>query len=87
MQEFNLSSESIQELGVAHRAAKRRSAADAYRINTVILLGTGWSTEEVSDALLMDDETIKSYVRRYREGGIELLLERNYKGGFQKISA
>lgn len=82
---FYLSSEELQALRLAHRTAKARS--DAYRINAIILLGTGWSIDEVAEALLFDDETIKSYVKRYQVGGIELLLERNYKGGFQKISA
>ena len=84
MQEFNLSSEELQGLRLAHRSAKNRS--DAYRINAIILLGSGWSAVEVADALLMDDETIKAYIKRYQGGGIKMLLENNYKGGFQKMS-
>jgi transposase len=86
MQEFNLPAEEIQELRAAHREAKKRSAADAYRINAVILLATGWAAEEVAEILLLDDETIKLYVKRYKQGGVPLLLERHYLGGFQKIS-
>ena len=85
MQEFNLSSEELQELRAAHRSAKMRT--DAYRINAVILFGSGWTAYEIADALLLDDETIKSYIKRYQEGGVDLLLERKYKGGFQKLSA
>ena len=44
----------------AHRAERNRRAA--YKINAVILLGTGWTLAEVSEALLLDDETLRSYV-------------------------
>src|SRR5271154_7162335 len=83
MKDFELTSEEIQELRAAHKSAKNK--ADAYRINSVILLGTGWSLEEVVDALLLDDETIRNYVKNYKNGGLEQLLESNYKGGMPKL--
>lgn len=43
-------------------------------------MGSGWSLEEVSNALLLDTETLRSYVQKYEEGGINKLLEKNYKG-------
>ena len=86
MKKFQLTSEEIQELRVAHKAAKKTSASDAYRINTIILLGTGWSYEEVVDALLLDEETIRSYIKNYESGGISKLLGKNYKGGQSKLS-
>ena len=85
MKNFDLSSEEIQELRIAHKLAKKKSASDAYRINAVILLGTEWSLEEVVDALLLDDETLSGYVSRYKEGGLEKLLEHNHKGGLPKL--
>ena len=86
MQQFKLTSEEIQELRAAHKAAKKTSATDAYRINTLILLGTGWSYEEVVDALLLDEETIRKYIKNYEDGGISKLLEKNYTGGQFKLS-
>lgn len=83
MKGFELTSEEIQELRAAHKSAKNK--ADAYRINSVILLGTGWSVEEVVDALLLDDETLRNYVKNYKNGGLEQLLESNYKGGTPKL--
>jgi transposase len=83
MKNFNLSDEEVQELRVAHKSAKNK--ADAYRINAVILLGTDWSLEEVVDALLLDDETLRNYVKKYKEGGLEQLLENDYKGGNPKL--
>lgn len=84
MRDFEISSEEIQELRVAHKSVKNK--ADAYRINAIILLGTGWSLDEVVDALLLDGETLRNYVMRYKQGGLEKLLEWNYKGGTSKLS-
>jgi transposase len=83
MKNFDLTSEEIQELRIAHKSVKNK--ADAYRINAVILLGTDWSLEEVVDALFLDDETLRSYVKNYKIGGLEQLLERHYKGGTPKL--
>jgi transposase len=85
MKNFDLTSEEIQELRAAHKAAKKKSASDAYRINAVILLGSDWSLEEVVDALLLDDETLRNYISCYKEGGLERLLEHNHKGGLPKL--
>lgn len=87
MKGFNLSAEEIQELRAAHKAAKRqKKVKDAYKINAVILLGTGWSIEEVSEILLLDDETIRNYAVKFREGSIERLLETSHKGSNPKLS-
>jgi len=83
MRNFDLTSEEIQELRAAHKSAKNKS--DAYRINAVILLGSGWSLEEVVDALLLDDETLRNYAIRYKTGGLKQLLERDHKGGLPKL--
>jgi transposase len=85
MKDFDLTPEEVQELRAALRSAKKSSASEAYRINTILLLGTGWSVEEVVDALFLDGETLKNYAKKYREGGLEELLERKYKGGTPKL--
>jgi len=45
MREFLLSPNKIQELRAAHKTAAK--SKDAYKINAVILLGLGWSLQEV----------------------------------------
>lgn len=88
MKGFTLTAEEIQELRVAHKeAVKRKDARMAYKINAVILLGTHWSTEEVAEALLLDGETLRSYINKYREGGFKSLIETFHLGGFPKLSA
>jgi len=42
MQGFELTTEQVSELRIAHR--KERDKRSAYKINSVILLGTGWTT-------------------------------------------
>ena len=83
MQNFDLTSEEIQELKAAHKSCKQKS--DAYKINAVILLGSGWTLSEVVDALLLDEETLRNYSKRYKEGGLPTLLQTNYKGGQPKL--
>ena len=78
MKDFFLNAEQVNELRAAHRAERNRQAA--YKINAVILLGTGWKLKEVKEALLLDDETLRTYVDRYRTGGITALLETHYLG-------
>ncbi len=47
MTEFTLSEEEISTLKSAHRAARKKR--DAYRINAIVLLGTGWTIREVAE--------------------------------------
>lgn len=80
MKGFTLSSSELEILRSAHRDAKRTNAHAAYKINAVILLGSGWTVKKVKNALLLDDETLRSYIEKYRDGGIRALLETKYKG-------
>jgi transposase len=70
----------IKKLKKAHRKAKRSNAHAAYKINAVTLLGIGWTLSHVRQALLLDGETLRSYVKKYREDGIKGLIATHYKG-------
>ncbi len=72
MKDFTLTSEEISKLRIAHRTAKRKRDAD--RIKAIVLLCKGWTAVEVAEALLIDDETIRNYLKRYQSGGIKELL-------------
>lgn len=80
MKGFYLSETELAELRLAHQQAKRSNASAAYKINAVILLGTGWKLRQVKEALLLDDETLRTYLEKYREGGVEALIATHYKG-------
>lgn len=68
----------INDLKSAHRRAKTRRDAD--RIKAVVLVGKGWTVAHVAEALLMDEDSIRSYWRRYRSGGLDALCKDEYSG-------
>src|SRR3990167_6859976 len=84
MNGFELTSKQVKNLKLLHKKQKDRWAAD--RIKAIVLLGTGWKLLEVSEALLLDTETLRSYVNKYREGKIDNILKLNYKGSESRLS-
>ena len=80
---FTLSQEEISSLKRAHKATKKKREAD--RIKAIILLGTGWTIRAVAEALLLDDETIRNYLNRYKTGALNALINDNYKGYSGKL--
>lgn len=76
-----------KDLEILRRAHKReRNKKYAYRINAVYLLGKGWTLQEVSEALLLNESTLRHYARRYREGKIRLLLSDDYQAYDGKLT-
>jgi transposase len=59
---------------------KQRDKRLAYRINATILFGTGWSVADVAQALLIDEDTVRNWLEKYRHGGEEELLAMHYQG-------
>src|ERR1700677_301074 len=78
MLNYKLSSKQLTELKLAHKHCKKR--VDADRIKALYLLGKGWSMNAVSEALLLEGDTLRSYFKRYEEGGICGLLNQGYEG-------
>lgn len=83
MHKLTLSSEQIAKLKIAHRSAKKKRDAD--RIKAIVLLSKGWTFVQVAEALLIDEEKISNYLKRYKTGGIKGLLKDNYKGATSKL--
>lgn len=84
MKGFKLSEVELVELRRAHKSEYYRRSAD--KIKSVVLLGTGWTLEEVKEALLLDEETLRSYVKKYQEGGVPALLKVEFKGSEPQLS-
>src|SRR6201998_1815357 len=57
------------------------------RANAVVLLDDGWSAQEVADALLMDDDTIRGWHKLFEERGIEGLTSFDVGGSASFLSA
>src|SRR5689334_14484150 len=84
MKGFKLSKDELATLRCAHKSEHYKRSA--YKINAVILLGSGWTLSEVKDALLIDDETLRNYVKKYQQGGLPELLQVDYKGSQPLLS-
>lgn len=85
MERFKLTNNEIKKLKRIHRSIFHKR--NAYRINAIILLGMGLTYKKAAKVLLLDESTIKNYLNRYKEGGIDALLSDNYQGGSAKLSS
>ena len=84
MKGYLLAARTLAKLKKFHRKEKRQWAAD--RIKAVVLLGSGWTLEKTSEALLLDTETLRTYAKKYANDGLVELLHRNYAGGKSRLS-
>ena len=67
-----------------HRIENERKLAD--RIKTILLLDSGWTYSQIAKILLLDDQSIRNYEKRFLVNGIQELLTNGHKGGFSKLS-
>ena len=84
MKGFELKKEELENLKRALKSEHYKRSA--YKINAVILLGTGWTLEQVKEVLFLDEETLRGYVHDYRKGGLLLLLRVDFKGSDPYLS-
>ncbi len=78
MENFKLTSKQITSLKALHKLQRDRKSAD--RVKAVVLLGTGWSVAQVSEVLLVDEQTIRNWFEKYRTGGDAELLAMHCEG-------
>jgi len=71
MVDYTISTKKLVELRAAHRSTQDKREAD--RIKAVVLIGTGWSAEDVAEVLQVDPNTVRNHFKCYREGGIDAL--------------
>jgi transposase len=57
------------------------------RANAVVLVDDGWSAQEVADALLMDDDTIRGWHKLFEQRGIEGLTSFDVGGSASFLTA
>lgn len=84
MKGFTLTTEQLNELRRAHRNTKNKRAAD--RIKAVYSLAVGHNIAQVASILMIDEETLRSYRERYKNGGIASLIKNEYNGSECKLS-
>jgi len=72
---FKIARDGLEE----HRVARRA--------NALLLLDKGWSYATVSEALLIDDSTLRLWCKAFAEGGVDNLIMFDLKGGFCALTA
>lgn len=61
-----------------HKHCQVKRYAD--RIKSIVMLNSGYSFEQVSEILMMDDDTIRRYLNIYKEEGVKGLMRDLYVG-------
>jgi transposase len=84
MEDFQLTAGQIVSLKVLHRTLRDRKKAD--RVKAVVLLGTGWTPQQVAEALLIDEKTVHTWFEKYHCGGEEELLVLRYQGKSPRLN-
>ena len=69
-----------QRSELLHELKFERHAKYSDRIKTILLLDKGWTYEKISEALFLDEGTIRNYRKRYVQGGIFGLVTDTYSG-------
>jgi transposase len=85
MVDYSLPALELADLRAAHRGTRDKREAD--RIKAVILLASGWSAEDVADALLIDPNSVRNHFKRYQRGGLAGLLHVAYRGSDCELDA
>ena len=78
---MNLSIEKINELKSLHKKERDKRICD--RIKAVLLINKGYSYQQVSEILLLDDETVRRHIQEYL--AFEKLKTKN-KGSDSKLN-
>ncbi len=59
----------------------------ARRANAVLLLDMGWSCQQVAQALFIDDDSVREWMKRYEAGGAAGLQRDEHPGSEPKLEA
>ena len=80
-----LTEEQVKVLRQAHRTIKDKRLAD--RVKAILSLNSGFEYTQVAQILLLDEVTIRRYIQRFQEKGIDGLLEFRYLGRQAKLNS
>ena len=82
---MRLSAEELSQLVYLHK--KTKNLKDGDKIKCIIYWGSGWTWEEIKEALFITDGTIKSYIDYYENGGISEFLKNRHDGHNYKLNS
>jgi transposase len=78
MTDYTLPAWKIKQLKKFHKRLKQKH--EAYRINAIILLGSGWTPAQVAEVLLISEGSVRTYYKDFQQYGKEELIKREYTG-------
>ena len=81
---LSLTKEEQEILREFHRTTRERRFAD--RIKAVLLYSEGYTKSEIERILLIERRTIGRYIKKYKNKGVESLLDDNYSGSEPYLS-
>ncbi len=84
MENKRLDEKEIKKLIQKNKSIRSKTKSD--RIRCIIYWGKGWSWKNIKEALFISDATIKSYIDKYKMGGIDELLTLRYEGNNNKLT-
>src|SRR5260370_13452409 len=79
-----LTKEQVTALKEAHRTIRDKKLAD--RIKAILSLNAGFSYSQIATILLLDEVTLRRYVQKFQEKGIDGVVEYRYTGGQSRLS-
>lgn len=79
-----LTAEQVLVLRQAHRTIRDKKLAD--RIKAILSLNSGHEYSQVAQILLLDEVTLRRYVKNYQARDLPGLLEMRYAGGKSRLS-
>lgn len=79
-----LTEEQVKVLKLTHRTIKDKKLAD--RIKAILSLNAGHEYSQVAAILLLDETTLRRYVEKFKEKGVNGLLEYHYTGGLSQLN-
>ncbi len=80
-----LTDEQIALLLTTHKTTREKRLAD--RIKAILMLHHGFTYEQIAQVLLLDEVTLRRYVRQFQTHGIDGLLECRYTGGQSSLTS
>jgi len=79
-----LTNKQVIALKLTHKQTREKKLAD--RIKAVLMVHFGFTYEQIKQALLLDEVTVRRYGKQFKEKGIEGLLEYRYSGGQSRLT-
>jgi transposase len=84
MDDYRLTAAQLVTLKALHKTLREKRLA--YRVHAVILLGSGWTPQQVAEALFLDEKTVRSYFAHYTNAGEKGLVQLNYQGKLPSLT-